>query len=48
MLQITTAPFYDDIARAPKGGTVEFRTQVAGVLAKRAAVIAYNRATGAS
>ena len=29
-----------------KRGTVEFRTQVAGVLAKRAALIAYSRATG--
>ena len=30
-----------------KRGTVEFRTEVAGVLAKRAAKIAYARAKGA-
>jgi carbon-monoxide dehydrogenase medium subunit len=29
-----------------KRGTVEYRTQVAGVLAKRAALIAYDRAGG--
>ena len=29
-----------------KRGTVEFRTKVAGVLARRAAVIAYERAGG--
>ena len=30
-----------------KRGTIEFRTEVAGVLAKRAAKIAYDRAGGA-
>jgi carbon-monoxide dehydrogenase medium subunit len=29
-----------------KRGTVEFRTEVAGVLARRAALIAYDRARG--
>jgi len=29
-----------------KRGTIEFRTEVAGVLARRAAVIAYQRAGG--
>ena len=29
-----------------KRGTIEFRTQVAGVLARRAALIAYTRAGG--